>query len=125
MTDQKNTILALVLSAVVLLGWQYFFGMPQLEKQRQITQQQSSERGDPGKVPPSAPPTAPGQTPPSGPGLTREAALALSPRIAIETPSLHGSVALKGGRIDDLALVRYRETVDPTSPAIFLLSPSG
>ena len=36
-----------------------------------------------------------------------------------------GSIALKGGRIDDLALIKYRETVDPKSPAIVLLSPSG
>src|SRR6185503_6205171 len=35
------------------------------------------------------------------------------------------SVALTGGRIDDLALVKYRETVDPNSPPIVLLAPSG
>ena len=43
----------------------------------------------------------------------------------IETDSLQGSIALKGGRIDDLALVKFRETVDPKSPPIVLLSPSG
>ena len=43
----------------------------------------------------------------------------------IETPSLQGSIDLKGGRIDDLALAKYRETVDPKSPPIVLLSPSG
>src|SRR5207253_2209657 len=52
-------------------------------------------------------------------------ALALSPRVRIETPSLSGSIALKGGRIDDLSLVKYRETVDPSSPPIVLLAPSG
>ena len=36
-----------------------------------------------------------------------------------------GSISLKGGAIDDLALTQYRETVDPKSPAIMLLSPSG
>jgi YidC/Oxa1 family membrane protein insertase len=45
--------------------------------------------------------------------------------VAIETPSLKGSLALKGGRIDDLALSKYRETVNPKSPAIELLSPWG
>ncbi len=44
MTDQKNTILAIVLSALVLIGWQYYFGMPQLEKQKQIQQQQQNAR---------------------------------------------------------------------------------
>ena len=51
--------------------------------------------------------------------------LAASPRIAIDTPRLKGSIALKGARIDDLALTQYRETVDPKSPAIVLLAPSG
>ena len=57
--------------------------------------------------------------------LTREAALAASPRVQIDTPSVAGSIALKGARIDDLALTQYRETVDPKSPPIELLSPSG
>ena len=47
------------------------------------------------------------------------------PRIRLDTPRLSGSVSLKGGRIDDLALVQYRESVDPKSPAIVLLAPSG
>src|SRR6266545_5429053 len=129
MTDQKNTLLAIVLSALVLIGWQIFFGMPQVEKQKQAQQQQQTQPSptvpqqepgttpQPGTAPPA--PGAPGQT------LTREAALALSPRVRIETPRLAGSIALKGGRIDDLALVKYRETVDPRSPAVVLLAPSG
>ena len=51
--------------------------------------------------------------------------IAASPRIAITTPTLRGSIDLKGGRIDDLSLEHYRETIDPTSPAIVLFSPSG
>ena len=38
---------------------------------------------------------------------------------------MQGSIDLKGGRIDDVALVKFRETVDPKSPPIVLLSPSG
>jgi YidC/Oxa1 family membrane protein insertase len=133
MTDQKNTILAIVLSALVLIGWQIYFGIPQMEKQKQIQQQQqqAQERAQPSGAPaqqpgatqqPGAPPQAvPGATPqaPGVPGslpgqiLTREAALAASPRVQIETPSVAGSIALKGARIDDLALIKYRETVDP------------
>ena len=56
---------------------------------------------------------------------TRDAAVAKSARVAIATGSLQGSIALKGGRIDDLALVKFRETIDPKSPPIILLSPSG
>jgi YidC/Oxa1 family membrane protein insertase len=138
MSDQKNTILAIVLSALVLIVWQVYFGLPQMDKQKQIQQQQAQERS---QQPPAAPqqpgttqtPSAPGspaQTP-TQPGavparaMTRDAVLAASPRVRIDTPSLSGSIALKGGRIDDLSLVKYRETVNPNSPPIVLLAPSG
>jgi YidC/Oxa1 family membrane protein insertase len=130
MNDQKNTILAIALSAIVLLAWQYFFGLPQMEKQRQEaqqkTQQQQSQPAQPSQG--VATPQLPGQSssPSGGQQLTREAVIdATAPRIKIETARLQGSFTLKGGRIDDLALVKYRETVDPKSPAIVLLSPSG
>jgi len=45
--------------------------------------------------------------------------------VRINTPRLHGSVALTGGRIDDLTLATYRETTDPKSPEVVLLWPSG
>ncbi|HYZ45442.1 MAG TPA: membrane protein insertase YidC [Xanthobacteraceae bacterium] len=137
MTDQKNTILAIVLSALVLIAWQVYFGLPQMEKQKQIQQQQAQERSQqPPPLPqqggttqaPSAPGAAPQATQPGAAAaqpMTRDAALAASPRVRIETPSLSGSIALKGGRIDDLSLVKYRETVDPNSPPIILLAPSG
>jgi YidC/Oxa1 family membrane protein insertase len=138
MNDNKNTILAIVLSAMVLIAWQFFFAMPQekarqeqLRAQQQAQPLQPPKAGAPGQ-PASAstqpgPPQLPGQaTPPSaGAAITRPAALATSPRVPITTDNLQGSIALKGGRIDDLALVKFRETVDPKSPPIVLLSPSG
>jgi membrane protein insertase, YidC/Oxa1 family, N-terminal domain len=47
------------------------------------------------------------------------------PRVKIDTPRVTGSISLKGARIDDLSLVQFRETVDPSSPPIVLYSPSG
>lgn len=149
MEDSRNTILAILLSVIVLVAWQYFVGMPQVEKQKEAQKQQQIQQQQT-QAQPSAPqqpgqPAAPGastpQTPPVGgtagagapplpggvkPGTaSREAALKMSPRVAIETPRLRGSIALKGGRIDDLQLIGYRETVDPKSPNVTLLSPSG
>ena len=43
MTDNRNTILAVILSGLVLLGWQYFFNIPQMEKQRALQQAAQSE----------------------------------------------------------------------------------
>jgi len=66
---------------------------------------------------------APGQSPVQV--ITREAAVAASPRVQIETPRLAGSINLRGARIDDLLLTQYRQTVDPKSPPVVLLEPSG
>ena len=57
--------------------------------------------------------------------VSRDQALAESQRVKIETPSLIGSISLKGARIDDLSLAKFRDTVDPASPAIVLYSPSN
>ncbi|MFL5066102.1 MAG: membrane protein insertase YidC [Xanthobacteraceae bacterium] len=144
MDNQKNTILAVVLSGLVLLAWQYFIATPQMEKQRQIAQEQAEKRtpntaapAAPGAAPPvqqQAPnvPQAPGQPTVQAPTasappqpVTRDSIIAAGPRVRISTPTLSGSISLKGGRVDDLSLLKYRETVDPKSPAIVLLSPSG
>jgi YidC/Oxa1 family membrane protein insertase len=70
---------------------------------------------------PAPAPAAPG----AAPTLTRDAALQQSPRIPIATARLSGSINLHGGRIDDLHLSDFHETVDPGSPTIILLSPTN
>src|SRR5580700_1572664 len=142
MGDHKNTIIAIVLSLIVVVGWQYFIGYPQMEKQREqaLLKQQEQTQTQPGATQPNAaqpgatpgatpgsatPPPVPGTAAPTVSTASRDAVIAASPRIAISTPTLRGSIDLKGGRIDDLALEHYRETIDPASPAIVLFSPSG
>jgi YidC/Oxa1 family membrane protein insertase len=135
MSDNRNMFIAIALSMAILVGWQYFFGMPQAERQRQeqqrIAEQQQPAPAQPGSAAP-APGAAPGAVPQAGGAapaaavpVTRAQALAASPRAAIATPSLKGSIALRGARVDDLELTQYHETVDPKSPNIVLLSPSG
>ena len=133
MTDNRNTILAVVLSGLILIGWQYFFNIPQMEKQRaaQVAQQSQATKPEAGSATSQANTPAPSANMPStaqaGPAapVSRETAIAATSRVKIDTPRLSGSISLKGARIDDLSLVQYRETVDPNSPAIVLLSPSG
>lgn len=143
MADQKNTLLAIVLSVIVLVGWQYFFAAPQLEKQKQVQQQQQQQQTKAGPQGPQAP-TTQQQSGPQSPSVpqtqapnvqgtqqrpasqTRDQVIAASgQRVQIETPKLRGSIALKGARIDDVSLNDYRETVDPKSANIVLLAPSG
>ena len=133
MTDHKNTILAIVLSLLVVVGWQYFVGYPQMEKQRHdaLLKQQEQAQLAPVPAQPASPapqagvPTAPGAASGQPQVHTREAVIAASPHVAISTPRLAGSIDLKGGRIDNLSLEQYRETVDPDSPPIVLFAPSG
>jgi YidC/Oxa1 family membrane protein insertase len=55
----------------------------------------------------------------------RPEALSADPRIVINSDRLMGSISLVGGRVDDLTLANYRETVEPNSPQIVLLNPPG
>ena len=133
--DQNNLMIAIVLSLAVLLGWQYFFARPHIEQEqarREFVKETAAQRagqnqGPPGVASPIEPPStaAPASVDPAAMDLTRDEALKQSPRVQIRTPSLEGSIALKSGRIDDLRLVKYRETVDPTSPLVTLLSPGS
>ena len=146
MTDNRNTILAVILSGLVLIGWQYFFNIPQMEKQRATEQAQKQlQSANPAATPnavPATPGASPGSTPPqpgnnasattpaivnatAQPPVSRESAIAASSRIKIETPQLNGSISLKGARLDDLELNKFRVTVDNNSPPIVLFSPSG
>jgi YidC/Oxa1 family membrane protein insertase len=139
MTEHKNTILAIALSLIVVIGWQYFIGYPQMEKQRKEALLKQQEQA---QLHPSAAQPAPAQTatpatpgPQTGapapasaaepPSHSRDAVVAASPHVAISTERLNGSIDLKGARIDNLSLEQYRETVDPNSPPIVLFSPSG
>ena len=136
--NNRNMILAVALSLVVLVGWQFFVINPRVEQERS-RQAATQTPAIPGTgIPGAAPPQAGGQpgTPVPAPGalpanlqaqgiLSREQAIAASPRVVIETPRLKGTLSLKGGRIDDLHLKNYRDTVEATSPLITLFSPSG
>jgi len=134
--DNRNFFLAIALSILVIVGWQYFYAAPQLDKTRQ-TQAELAKPVAASAAPgsPDAAPAASLAAPPQG-GVTpsvaepqtqmnRADALALSPRVLLDTKSLFGSIALKGARIDDVSLKGYRETTDPHSPIITLLSPAG
>ncbi|MEA2998711.1 MAG: YidC/Oxa1 family rane protein insertase [Sphingomonadales bacterium] len=119
MNEHRNIILAVVLSALVLIGWTFI-------SQRWIpTANPPATKTVNGKqVPLPRPQASPSA---STPMATRDRATMLreTPRIAIDTPRLHGSIGLKGARIDDLVLTQHRESIAANSPPIRLLSPAG
>ena len=126
-TDNRNMILAIVLSMIVLFGWQFFIAGPQMEQAQRQAAIEAEQAADRGLATPASDGTAPVAQDATGTRVfaTRDAAIAASPRVGIDTPALEGSISLVGGRLDDLKLKQYRETVDPESPIITLLSPSG
>jgi YidC/Oxa1 family membrane protein insertase len=120
MSDQKNLILAIALSILIILGFQVFYEGP---RQQALQSQRAEETA---AVTPSA--AAPGvQAPAAGPTGPRDRAevIAEGRRVRIDTPRLHGSFSATGGRIDDLTLAAYHVTPDPRSPEVALLSPMG
>ncbi|MGV3575234.1 MAG: membrane protein insertase YidC [Devosia sp.] len=131
-SDNRNVILAVVLSMIVLFGWQFFVAGPQLERQQRANEIAAQQQAEQAALAVPATPAAGTQTtaatdqPLSSQTFAdRATAIAASNRVTIDTEDLAGSINLTGARIDDLRLEKYRETVDPNSPIITLLSPSG
>src|SRR5471032_3018264 len=104
--NNKNLLIAMVLSLLVFAGWQYFVATPQMKaeqaRQQQLVKQEKK----------AAPPQAPGlpAAAASGQIQSRDAALkAGGPRVAIDAPMVDGSIRLTGAMLDDLRLKTYRE----------------
>ncbi len=116
MDDQnKNLILATGLSFLVILVWFFLFPPPEPVVDANAPAAISATDGT----------TAPVAS--VAGAATPEAALAVpdAPRLTIDTPRLAGSISMLGGRIDDLSLKTYHQTVDPKSPTVSLLKPVG
>jgi len=125
--EQRNMFLAIVLSAIVLLGWSVLS-----QRWLPTANPPATKTVDGKQVPlpkpqasPGGPAAVPGTVAASNVIRDRNVVLAESPRVAIETPRLKGSINLKGARIDDLVLTTQRESIAKDSPPIRLLSPAG
>lgn len=115
MDDQnKNLILATVLSFLVILVWFVLFPPPEPVVDPNAPAQTAVTEG---AVPQA--PAAPGTAPAAAPAAPE------APRVTIDTPRLLGSISLAGGRIDDLSLRTYRQTLEPDSDIVHLLNPVG
>ena len=134
MSDQKNLAIAIGLSLLILLGWQFLYENPRLEKELQRKEQLAAEQaanggGTANESATPSPSEAPGASPlPSvAPKVaeSREEALKSAARVQIASPRVKGSIALTGARIDDIILTDYRETQDEESDFIHLLNPAG
>jgi YidC/Oxa1 family membrane protein insertase len=139
--EQRNLIIAIVVSVAIMFGWQFLFEKPKLEKQaaQQTAQQHAAKTPTPSQSAPgiaapeppkpgagsAQPPAAPTTAPPATTAADRAAVLRQSPRIVVSSPRLHGSIRTAGALFDDLTLADYHITTDRKSPEIVLLTPPG
>ncbi|SEB80250.1 protein translocase subunit yidC [Nitratireductor aquibiodomus] len=137
MDNNRNFLITIALSVLILTLWQVFYMNPRIEAQRetaQIEERQAAETAPAGTAssgensdipsPSGGDGAVPGTASQSAAPLDRAAAVAGSARVKIDTPRISGSINLTGARLDDLLLKDYRVTVEKDSPNIQLLNPS-
>jgi YidC/Oxa1 family membrane protein insertase len=112
--NQRNLILAILLSALAVFGWSFV-------SQKLVPQ---PPRPVAGSNAPAAAPAMP-QAPKAPARLEVAAALGGTSRVTIDTPRVKGSLNLKGARIDDLVLLSHSQTIEKNSPPVRLLSPAN
>ena len=117
--ENKNVLLAVILSTAILIGWSFYFENPE-EAQRKRAEMQGKTETQTSTQKPEAP--QPSKANPSK-SISRNEALKESERVLIENKNLSGSISLRGALIDDIILKNFRETLDANSKPIVLLSP--
>ncbi len=129
--QQRNLIIAIVLSVAIMFGFQFLMPQAQHKVPPPPPAGDVTANGQPATQGAAGTPTA-GTTALPAPAASalatiapREEVLPRTARVAIDAPQVQGTINLTGARLDDLTLVNYHETADPQSPAIVLLAPDG
>src|ERR1700730_14989397 len=104
--NNRNTILAVILSGLILIAWQYFYYVPQQRAAQQAQQAQqaqselakSAQQATPGSTPqtgaaPAPSANAPANNQPAAAPVSRETAIAATQRVQIDTPRVSGSIS--------------------------------
>lgn len=126
--DYKRITLAVFLAAITLIAWQLLVEWPRRQQMSKVVQTQVQKTIEDKKnniVQIENKVATKEAEAEYNPKLSRTQRLALSPRIAIKSDKIHGSIALKGARFDDLTLAKYKETLEKDSADVTLLTPNG
>ena len=117
--ENRNVIIAVILSTAILIGWSMYFENPD-EAQRKRLEIQGKTETQTNIQKPETP-----QTTKANPtkAISRGEALKEGDRVSVENSNLAGSISLRGAIIDDIVLKNYRETLDKNSKPIVVLSP--
>ncbi|AWW72822.1 membrane protein insertase YidC [Erythrobacter sp. KY5] len=129
MDNQRNILLAVVLSGLLILGWdigmRYFYPQSDVPAPSEIM---SGAASDPASADPAAPASAgtPGDLgegdQATGPA-DLDIELASETRVTIDAPRVAGSINLVGARVDDLVLKDYDETTEDGSDPVRIFAP--
>lgn len=121
--DYRRIFLAVLLSAVVLIGWQIKVEWPRRQALAKLTAEQEVKKKTESSK--HAETISAVKDPEENSALTREQRISASPRVKVNSDKITGSIALKGARFDDLAFLNYREAPPMDSPKVTLFSPNG
>ena len=113
--QNKNLMLTMVLSALVIVVWTVFFPPPPSEPDMPAAEQTAAQ-----VIPTPALPVAAADA-----SVVSATAVSDAPRLVIDTPELTGSISLMGARFDDLSLKGYHVSLEEGSPLVRLLAPVG
>ena len=109
--DLKNVVMAIALSFAVLFGYSAFFETPQIDEEKKIAQNNSSKSSstpsvniDNKKIP----------------KISRQDAISSGKRIKFENENVKGSIALKGGLIDDIVFKKYKAKLGSEKKVTYL-----
>lgn len=127
MQNQRNLIMAVVLTGILLLGWdvamRWFYPQPAQKPKVEAAASAEPANGEKPKRTREGGLQNAGDIALEKKDLAQE--LAAGHRIAIDAPGLKGSINLKGALVDDVTLARHREGVDRNSAPVRLFSPAG
>ncbi len=122
--NTRNMVIFAVCTAAILILYQIFVMGPQMERRRAA--QEAAAAAAPASTDAEA--QIGGASPAESSAIfvtDRTQAMGAVARVPVRTPTLQGSLSLQGGRIDDLFLTNYRETLDADAPPVELFRPQG
>ena len=135
MDNNRNFLIAAALSLAVVFGWQALVIQPRIDRERAIAEEQAAQAAKDGKTAQTTQPTEQAVLPSdntaasSGNAVPNSASATSGSddagRIEFKSARIEGSINLRGGRIDDLKLLDYREWADDAAPNITLLKPGS
>ena len=126
--ENRNLIMAVALSMIVLLGWQLFVIQPEMEREAAEQERIAAEMTNSGASAQTAGQpsvSATTGTPTVGGIAAAPKAVDIAKRIVIDAPLVRGSFSLRGARLDDVILTGYKESLDDNSDNIHFLQKTG